>query len=144
MRTLLRLPGQDIAYFSKCWTVCLQQTQTARYKELALLAILRCWGRATAALNRSAIRVRAELTDCCGAHNGETEEAEGMTEEQQKSGADFSNLRETPMEAEPGFLKKERPGWTLGEAGDYNCRRGGNSAGKTGVRAGAGTEKADG
>lgn len=37
-----------------------------------------------------------------------------MTEEQQKSGADFSDLRETPMEAEPGFLKKERPGWTAG------------------------------
>ena len=67
-----------------------------------------------------------------------------MTEEQQKSGADFFDLRETPMEAEPGFLKKNvLDGW-LGEAGDYNCRRGGNSAGKTGVRAGAGTEKADG
>lgn len=45
MRTLLRLPGQDIAYFSKCWTVCLQQTQTARYKELALLAIFALLGQ---------------------------------------------------------------------------------------------------
>lgn len=40
-----------------------------------------------------------------------------MTEEQQKSGADFFDLRETPMEAEPGFLKKERPGWTAGRSG---------------------------
>lgn len=45
MRTLLRLPGQDIAYFNKCWTVCLQQTQTARYKELALLAIFALLGQ---------------------------------------------------------------------------------------------------
>lgn len=36
-----------------------------------------------------------------------------MTEEQQKSGADVSDLRETPMEAEPGFLEK-RTSWMEG------------------------------
>ena len=45
MRTLLHLPGQDIAYFRKCWTVCLQQTQTERHKELALLAIFALLGQ---------------------------------------------------------------------------------------------------